>query len=226
MYTNIINAITAAAADRKRKFAEHFAEVVTIGDLRKSYNVKNYTTPKQCERLLAMDDSEVIPDIDRAKIIQKNERETEKALKKTIDRLNASGGFTIPKSVNLYITWTRNNTWGWNPHCECTVDYESRTHGTASGCGYDKTSAAIAEALNASPAVLKALYNWIENGGHTYGINNPLNRSMMYAPYFEGGCGVSTIIAAFQGMGYKFTDHTSYNRRGTEESRYIHFWLE
>ena len=225
MLENIIKVIAENAAEKATKFIDHMHDNIrTIGDLRKDSFAKSYTTPKQLDRLLAMDDEEQIPSADFEKIIAKHGKAIQKKQAAVIDKLYASGGFAAPKDVCINITWKRNNTWGWNPHAECVVDYRSSTYGTASGCGYDKTSAAIAEALNASNPVMTALYNFVNEGGYVYGINSPEKYKWICAPYFEGGCGVNTIITAFQAMGYECRDHSTYNRRGNIESRYIHFW--
>lgn len=226
MFENIIKAIAEAAREQSAKFFAHMETCTTIGALRNDNYVKRYTTPKQCERLLAMDDSEAIPNKDYVKIMNKYTATIQKRQKTAIDKLYAAEAAEMPKNIALHITWTRNNTWCWNPHVECTVDYKTSTYGTASGCGYDKTSAAAAEALNASAAVLKALYTWVNEGGYTYGVNTPERLHWISAPYFEGGCGMSTIRAALEAMGYKCEDRTHYNRRGTEESRNVYFYKD
>ena len=53
-------------------------------------------------------------------------------------------------NVKISINWKKSRAWGYNPHadvCVCYKDMASRTEGSASGCGYDKKSAAVGEAL-------------------------------------------------------------------------------
>ena len=61
-------------------------------------------------------------------------------------------------TINISINWVKSKTWGNNPHATITTDAGQLTEGRASGCGYDKESAAIAEALNKNNDILKLLY--------------------------------------------------------------------
>lgn len=47
----------------------------------------------------------------------------------------------------IEIVWKKNRTWGLNPHATVTLDGVTTT-GRASGCGYDKASAAVVAALS------------------------------------------------------------------------------
>lgn len=81
-------------------------------------------------------------------------------------------------------------------------DANHATEGRASGCGYDKESAAIATAINASPSIMRVLYEHAENGGNfPYSVYT-------YAglPYFDGGCGVSCFRNVFGACGYRWED--------------------
>lgn len=57
--------------------------------------------------------------------------------------------------INISVHWSRSRTWGMNPHAEAWVCFEDKKYGTrsaygkgsASGCGYDKRSSAMGEAL-------------------------------------------------------------------------------
>lgn len=74
------------------------------------------------------------------------------------------------------------------------------TYGSASGCGYDKESAAIASAFNQNPEILKILYDHAEAGEtFLYGVD-------VWAglPSFAGGCGVSCFYSIFEACGYTF----------------------
>lgn len=74
------------------------------------------------------------------------------------------------------------------------------TYGSASGCGYDKQSAAIASAMNQNPEILKILYDHAEAGGtFPYGVH-----TFAGLPSFDGGCGVSCFYSIFEACGYTF----------------------
>ena len=94
-------------------------------------------------------------------------------------------------------------------------------YGTASGCGYDKESAAIAEAFNKCDSILKALYQLKENGlraGKTdasktacTGVDNRnicgYGSGYSVLPYFEGGVGASCFWSILKDCGYKTSGH-------------------
>ena len=95
------------------------------------------------------------------------------------------------EAITIDIVWKRSQCWGHNPHAEIKVYTDRGTfiaHGRASGCNYDKQSAAIAEALNAIPAALKIIYDQRENDIKIYG-------TALYsaAPAYEGGTGINQI---------------------------------
>ena len=87
--------------------------------------------------------------------------------KKAIKKVEEVAAAPTLTACRVSVEWKKSRMWGYNPHATVdawTVDADgaqecTTTTGRASGCGYDKQSAAIAEAFNASPAILKALYN-------------------------------------------------------------------
>lgn len=93
--------------------------------------------------------------------------------------------------------------------------------GTASGCGYDKESAAIAEALNQCDSVLQLLYTYKENAlaagesdeskAASYGRSNGsiIGYGAGYGaiPYFEGGAGVSCFWSILKKCGFEVRGH-------------------
>lgn len=115
------------------------------------------------------------------------------------------------------------------------ITHDSRTpYGAASGCNYDKESAAIAEALNQSPAVLKVLYTLKEKGlkrlsaqgralnpFHPQPIredrrssNSICGKGAGYGvlPYFEGGVGSSCFWSILEKCGYSCRNTASGKR--------------
>jgi hypothetical protein len=119
--------------------------------------------------------------------------------------------------ITINVEWRPSRAWGHNPHVDAVTNEAEVYTGNASGCGYDKASAALAEALNASPAVLKMLYTAAENAlaaGQTftrYNNGNVTWRDVLgygsgynILPYFEGGVGVSCFETIFNHCGYTF----------------------
>ena len=76
------------------------------------------------------------------KIIEENQKRIEKDLKRIETIKNACDNIT---HISINVEWTRNTTWGYNPHATVYTSNGDATEGRASGCGYDKESAAIAE---------------------------------------------------------------------------------
>jgi hypothetical protein len=117
--------------------------------------------------------------------------------------------------IRISVDWIRNRTWGYNPKVEMYTNCGYYT-GSASGCGYDKESSAIAEALNSSPEVKKALYTlaekMLEEVGEIAHISeyahtswrNSIGYGSGYSilPYFEGGVGVGCFESILNKIGY------------------------
>lgn len=122
--------------------------------------------------------------------------------------------------ISVSVDWVRSKTWGYNPRVEVRTNTGAYC-GTASGCGYDKESAAIADAFNKCDSILKALYQLKENGlraGKTdasgtvcTGVDNRnicgYGSGYSVLPYFEGGVGASCFWSILKNCGYKTREH-------------------
>ena len=139
--------------------------------------------------------------------------------KKAIKKAEAIAAAQTLTACRISVEWKKSRVWGYNPHATVdawTVDADgaqecTTTTGRASGCGYDKQSAAIAEALNASPVILKVLYNAEERRLKGRESRKQSRRDFIgygsgdsARPYFEGGCGVSVFYKIFENCGYTF----------------------
>lgn len=120
-------------------------------------------------------------------------------------------------SLNISVEWKRSKTWGANPTATITAystngGYIGEYTGTASGCGYDKESAAVASALNQCYSVLQVLYIAEENRLKMRRKAEEKTRRQIIGygsgydvlPGFEGGVGVSCFETIFKNCGYKF----------------------
>lgn len=122
--------------------------------------------------------------------------------------------------INISVEWVRSSTWGYNPHVIIGTN-TGTYYGKASGCGYDKESAAIANAFNRCDSVLKALYTLKENGlraGKTdesetacTGVDNRnicgYGSGYSIIPYFEGGVGASCFWSILKNCGFSTSCH-------------------
>ena len=157
-----------------------------------------------------------------AELIERNENEKKHFLdlyKEAIKNAEAVAAAPTLTECRISVEWKKSRVWGYNPAVTVdawTMDADGMTEcttttGRASGCGYDKRSAAIAEALNASPAILKALYNAEERRLKGRESRKQSRRDFIgygsgcsARPYFEGGCGVSVFYKIFENCGYTF----------------------
>ncbi|MCF0232674.1 MAG: hypothetical protein HUJ63_10535 [Enterococcus sp.] len=72
-----------------------------------------------------------------------------------LKRLDAAANAASPYEIEIHVDWSRSRTWGSTPRAEAWVRGRTASGvmtvwhgtGTAKGCGYDKLSAAIDEAL-------------------------------------------------------------------------------
>ena len=83
------------------------------------------------------------------------EKDLPKLEKLWTERLEAADKAGKLIEIVISVNWTKSRTWGSNPYAECRFYFEDAEHGTrgaysegrASGCGYDKRSAAVQEAF-------------------------------------------------------------------------------
>lgn len=134
-----------------------------------------------------------------------------------LDRIAAAPDLNF---ISISVDWVRSRTWGYNPTAEIRTNAGTFT-GRASGCGYDKESAAIAEALNQCDSVLKVLYTLKENGlragqtdesktascGRSNGDICGYGAGYGAVPYFEGGVGASCFWSILKKCGFSTTCH-------------------
>lgn len=114
--------------------------------------------------------------------------------------------------IVISIEWKKSRTWGNNPHCEVKVFYNNNQvetfTGSASGCGYDKRSAATAEALNKCE-LLKALLYKAENKrlkNHSEVTRRDFigyGSGYSSLPVFEGGIGFRSHETILNNLNFK-----------------------
>ena len=161
-------------------------------------------TKRQKEKLTKSEQKEIL----KNKIIKDYEKRLIKNLKRIDTIKNANNNI---ESITINIDWVKNKTWGYNPHATIYTNNGDMTEGKASGCGYDKESASIAEALNKNNDILKLLYI-AKNKKMT--LKNTNNHDILgygsgygVLPYFEGGVGVSSLLNIFRKLNYNITEH-------------------
>jgi hypothetical protein len=175
--------------------------------------LKQYSTPAKWE---AYTDGKITREKAVDIAIKRAFKELEKSELTQLSKLHLAEIAPDLTYCNISVEWVRNSYWGNNPHATVTTN-NFTSHGKASGCGYDKLSAAIASALNQDPAVLKMLYTAAEKaieegkapqknntGCYTYRDTLGYGSGYSILPYFEGGVGVSCFQSIFEKCGYNF----------------------
>ena len=169
-------------------------------------------------------------EIDRAKAcefaIKRMNKEIEKEIEKKLAHLEAVANAPEIHYISVNVEYRRSSTWGYNPAVEVTTNGESGIFtGYASGCGYNKESAAVAEAFNKSLSILKVLYTLKEealergeNDESRTACTGHDNRDIVgygagysVIPYFEGGVGVNCFWSILKKAG--FDTRCNYGKR-------------
>lgn len=200
-YTSIKKAIKKEKQEQLKKDLEAIKNK-SKSDLLNSWFYRDLLTKKQQEK----EEKEL-----RQILADKLKKRTEKATAEAFEKCDQIAQAEAIKNICVSVDWVASRTWGNNPHAE-VISGGRRTFGTASGCGYDKLSSAIAQAFNENPSILKLLYNQKEK--YLRKEPNTSSREALgygagygVAPYFEGGVGVSCFRSIFEKMGASFEWH-------------------
>lgn len=197
-YNELKEKITAHAGKECADFAATLI-TATAGDVLASWYLTQFTTPATLAALQELPAGEFIPEEIKNKMQTKRAREAAREAKKRFDRVHEVEEIEAPAALSIVVEWHKSKTWGMNPRARVATERVA-TYGSASGCGYDKESAAIAGAFNANPEILKIIYDHAEAGGvFPYGVS-----TFAGLPSFDGGCGVSCFYSIFEACGYTF----------------------
>lgn len=146
------------------------------------------------------------------KAISAINREFIKTVRKHIERIEFVENAGILDRVEILVEWKKSRTWGMNPSTTIRVYVDGQAwpegvyYGYASGCGYDKLSASVSEALNQSPAIMRVLYEKAdtlsEHSNDIYRHEIGYGCGYNVLPSFEGGVGISCFQSIFENLGY------------------------
>lgn len=171
--------------------------------------------------------------ITREKAVEYAEKREEKKLTKKLneklEKLEKVSNAPDLEIASVYVDFIKSATWGYNPKVETYAD-SKLTRGSASGCGYDKESAAVAESFNKNYSFLKILYNLkeealqkgmsAESKTSCTGVDNRhivgYGAGYSVLPSFEGGVGVDCFWKILEKAGYKIM-----KKYGKRENTYI-----
>lgn len=144
------------------------------------------------------------------------------------ERLEAADAAGKLIEINISVNWIKSRTWSSNPHAECWLRFEdaeygarsSYSEGRASGCGYDKKSAAVQGAFefgiskkrdNADRrkdlALARASFDrFVIEHGEELWKEYAIDKLPM--PHFDiGGKGMSTFTRLFRRIGCKYVSN-------------------
>lgn len=150
--------------------------------------------------------------------IERRAKEIDKYTDKKLRHLDIIEGNRTPEKIDISVEWKASRTWGKNPTATTTT-VTGCTHtimvGHASGCGYDKESAAVAEALNADNSVRKLLADYRESKEDG---KEPRNFTGIIGtiPAIDGGIGMNAVQSILEDCGMKL----DYQRHGTNYDFY------
>ena len=199
MFENIKAAVNAYYDKTMQEFENDLQQNMSTGYALDHWYYRDRMTKKTLETAKQLDRETVLPDTIKASMIKRFARENEKKRLEKLEKIALIEQYNAPKNANISIEWKKSKMWGYNPTAEIRANMRVTT-GTASGCGYDKESAAIASAMNSNPEIMRILYEHAE-GGETF----PYSVNMFAGvPYFDGGCGVSCFQNVFEACGYKW----------------------
>lgn len=149
--------------------------------------------------------------------IKRMNKEMEKEIEKKLAHLEAVANAPKVDYITVNVEYKRSSVWGYNPAVVVITNSESDIFtGYASGCGYDKESAAVAEAFNKSLGIMKILYTLKEKAleagendesktactGHDNRNCVGYGAGYSVIPYFEGGVGVSCFWSILKKAGF------------------------
>lgn len=169
--------------------------------------LKSYLT--KCEKLDEVSDK---------KLIGRIKKHYAKQIDKAVSKLQGyeKDTNTRVELIKIGVEWVKSRVWGYNPVATAeffgvtklpdgkTERYYFAAVGKASGCGYDKRSAAVAEALNQCRPLLAAMYkeaNRPKNKGKSNQEIFGYGSGYGSLPYFEGGVGVTCYPDIFRKIG-------------------------
>lgn len=208
---NLINAKSKEVKKDFNKFKAQLKECNTIEEILKSWYYRNLI-PSSSKKRNWRSATEL-----KAYLIDRRTKADAKELQSFINRVETVNKSELKiESIDISVNWNKSKTWGYNAQAEISVNYSNFTRriftgSRTSGCGYDKESTAISDALNQSNALLKLMYTEKNRQSR---VNKKNAEIFGYAsgygilPYFEGGTGVSCYNRIFESLGFKFESVT------------------
>lgn len=224
MYENIISLINAEEIESKETRRRYICDETNTGSLERNSTALRWGQFKR---------GEIDRETANGYALKRAYKEVEKYTAQKMDKIRRAESAPAVVSVSISVEWARSRTWGANPTAEAVIEDANghiyRGTGHASGCGYDKESAAVASALNGSNSIIKMLLDCKESAllsKKATGKTNESNRDYIAygagygaIPYFEGGVGMSSLESVFNACGLRLVNQT-------HGKMYDHYYFE
>lgn len=138
------------------------------------------------------------PQAKREKIRQYYKAEQESIKAEILDLLEAEE----LKDFAALVEWSNSRTWGKNPHAKVIINNRYVGWGSASGCGYDKRSAAICYGCNDNEQIKKIILGAVLKAHLKSGKPFPYGIYTSDRIYLHfDGCGVETLRSILEYCG-------------------------
>lgn len=207
VFANLRNAIAAQYEERLNNFIGQVKEENDVWGITDKWQYKELFTASKKYTVWVLSDLQNY-------LIERKRKALNKELEKELLHLTTVEKAPALVEMKISVEWKKNRTWGSNPTCEAWIRVENDSHyynsGSIGGCGYDKLSTAVANAVNQDNSFLRAMYAIKEQNvttknhelfgyGSGYGV----------LPRLEGGVGVSCYPSIFEKIGFKFNSVAS-----------------
>lgn len=213
-FSNLRNAVVKENETKRTEWLDAVNGSGIVNNMSYVDILTRWATQRMCKAFYANKAGE--KELKKSAVIQIN-RQYDKMTKKSIEKIAIAENAGSLHSIHIGVDWHNSRTWGMNPCALVKVYTESEASrqcegvytGSASGCGYDKLSTAIADALNRSPSVMRVIYavaNSLDGKEKEYRGKIGYGSGYAILPYFEGGVGVSCYRSIFEKIGYIWRD--------------------
>lgn len=188
---NLKHALKQDSKKELRKFKEFLNEQETVKDILSQRYLNQHLTPSKRAK-------DWTKGALKAHLIERQNKVLNKRLTEQYNRIDLIEGTTRKVNrIDIVIEWRNNRTWGANPKAFATVYHNDNTierfeSSSIGGCGYDKQSTAIAQALNQSNEFLKMMYTE---------KNRPKNKNKTNREVFGYGSGYGILPSIEGGVG-------------------------
>lgn len=204
IFVNLLNAIKAEKFNQLKDFTEELNNYDSVESILKTWKYNDLLPKGKKEKLSTWDIGTV-----KEYLISRKVKEHGKYIAAKLKHLQTVEQAQDLESITVAVEWKRSRMWGNNPTADarvCDKQYGyNYSSGSIGGCGYDKGSTAVAQAINQSNEFLKAMYLLKETN-----INKTNHDLFGYGagygilPHLEGGVGVSCYPRIFEKIGFDF----------------------